>query len=132
MSTFAKHDNGKPRVGLVPPAAILACAEALTYGAQKYGAGNWKLCTEPQRYYDALQRHLLAWQSGVVLDKESGLPHMSHALASLSLLVAILEDERKMATELLTREEVTRAMDACTASINTPEKFAAFLNEVTP
>lgn len=36
-----KYDAGKPRLDLLPPKAILAIGEVMTYGAAKYGANNW-------------------------------------------------------------------------------------------
>ena len=56
----AKADFGKPRPSLVPPHAVLAIAEVREYGTAKYGSpDNWRF-VEPERYVDALYRHLLA------------------------------------------------------------------------
>ena len=36
-----KYDDRKPRVDLVPPHALLAVADVMTYGADKYAAWNF-------------------------------------------------------------------------------------------
>ena len=52
---------------------------------------NWCKGMDYSRAYAAAQRHLLAWQSGVDIDDESGLSHLSHALANISFLKAYFE-----------------------------------------
>lgn len=86
----AKFDTDKPRPELIPPEALMAAARAFTYGAQKYGAGNWSRgeMLPLSRLFGALQRHLWSWWSGVEVDADSGLGHLDHALASLAMLVA--------------------------------------------
>jgi hypothetical protein len=71
---FTKHDQGKPDVSLIPPCCIIDLAEHLTYGASKYRANNWKKGSK-DRYYSALQRHLLAWHNGETFD-EDGKRHL--------------------------------------------------------
>lgn len=84
---FRKDTLGKPRHSLIPSEAITALAEVLTFGADKYGEHNWKKCKNTSVYLDALERHLQAWRCGERLDKESGLPHLAHALCNLTFLV---------------------------------------------
>lgn len=72
-----KHDDGKPLAGVLLEFndALMAIAEAGTYGVEKYSRGNWKLVEDgQQRYQDAFMRHLL--QTGM---DESGLTHMQMA-----------------------------------------------------
>jgi len=88
-----KHDSKKPRWDLVPWAEMQDVVQVLTFGACKYGANNWKHVPEAQeRYFAAALRHLVAWKCGEVLDPESGLPHLSHAISSL-LFVANFEEK---------------------------------------
>jgi len=82
-----KYDEGKPRVGFMLQQFSLALTEVAkvaTFGAKKYGAGNWQH-VEQERYQDALGRHLLA--SGV--NDDTNLLHKAHlawnALADLEL-----------------------------------------------
>jgi hypothetical protein len=81
-----KYDNGKPRLSLIPKEALWGMAQALTYGAQKYAADNYKLGIEYRRLADATLRHLTAWLDGEELDPESGLSHLDHAMASMAML----------------------------------------------
>lgn len=86
VDSFMKFDKGKLRYGLIPPQATKAIAEVLTYGAKKYKPNNWQL-GEPDRYVDALYRHLEAWRAGEKLDPESGLSHLAHAITNISFLL---------------------------------------------
>ena len=83
----AKHDQGKVRPTLVPSSLVLAVAKIREYGCEKYhDPDNWKQ-VEPQRYRDALYRHLLAYFNGEELDEESGLPHLHHAACNIAFLI---------------------------------------------
>lgn len=90
---FMKFDGGKLQYNLIPPRAMEELAKVLTYGAQKYDANNWQKVDDPTRYVDALYRHLEAWRAGEAKDKESGLSHLSHALANITFLI-YFEDQR--------------------------------------
>lgn len=74
----SKHDAGKPPLSLIPRAALLAEAEVLAFGAQKYDAHNWRKGMRWSRLGDAAMRHLLAWLAGEDNDPETGLPHLAH------------------------------------------------------
>lgn len=83
----AKADAGKIRPTLVPTEAIRAIAVIRGYGTKKYKEeDNWKR-VEPQRYRDAMYRHLLAYVDdphGV--DEESGYPHLWHLITNCAFL----------------------------------------------
>jgi len=81
-----KDDKEKPRYDLIPPEAMETLAEVLTYGAKKYEPHNWRKGFEWSRLYAALLRHLGAFWGGEDTDPESGLPHLSHALACVVFL----------------------------------------------
>src|SRR5579872_6543918 len=68
-----KFDAGKYRFSLLPADALEKVAEVGTYGAKKYGDGNWLNGGGMawSRLYDACIRHLFAFKSGEVMDKES-------------------------------------------------------------
>lgn len=87
MNNAAKADHGKPRPTLVPPSLVMAVARIREYGCQKYtDPENWKQ-VEPQRYRDALYRHLLAYLRGEHNDPESGLPHLWHMACNIAFLI---------------------------------------------
>jgi hypothetical protein len=82
-----KFDGGKLQYGLIPPQALKATVEILTFGAQKYEPDNWKYVPDAKRrYFDALQRHLWAWKEGEQNDTETGKNHLAHALCCLMFL----------------------------------------------
>ena len=75
---FKKFDTNKPRYSLIDPDWQEDVAKVLTMGARKYEANNWKLCEDPERYIDALIRHLEDIRRGKFKDKESKLQHTAH------------------------------------------------------
>ena len=85
----AKADAGKLRPTLVPTELIRAVAAVRGYGNAKYpdgGPDNWKR-VEPQRYRDAMFRHLLAYLDDPYgMDEESGLPHLWHCMCNGAFL----------------------------------------------
>ena len=87
---IAKRDAGKPRPTLVPVKAIRAIAAVREKGCQKYGdPENWRK-VEPQRYRDALYRHLLAYlEEPFGVDEESQLPHLWHLLTNAAFLTEL-------------------------------------------
>lgn len=87
MSEGKKYDSGKPQVDLIPSEALLELGKVLSFGAQKYDAGNWAKGIEFRRLIAATQRHLLYFNAGEDLDPESGLSHVSHAMCNLAFLI---------------------------------------------
>ncbi len=81
-----KYDGGKPRLALVPSAAIKAIGEIMTYGADKYEVDGWKR-VETWRYRDALMRHLVEYlDDPYSTDEESGFPHLWHMITNAAFL----------------------------------------------
>ena len=93
MAGGMKFDGGKPRMDLLLdgcPNALLRIGEVLTFGAEKYAAHGWQTVPEaPSRYKAALLRHLTAHAMGEVNDRESGLPHLSHAACCLLFMLEL-------------------------------------------
>lgn len=85
----AKADAGKIRPTLVPRELIRVVAIIRGYGNAKYpegGEDNWKQ-VEPQRYRDALCRHLMAYlDDPKSIDEESGYPHLWHLACNVAFL----------------------------------------------
>lgn len=79
---------------LIPPQVEEALAEVLTYGAKKYSPNSWKK-VEPfeDRYYAAARRHIAAWRKGEIVDSESGIEHLKHALCCIAFLICGGEKE---------------------------------------
>jgi hypothetical protein len=91
----AKQMNPKDRVGttkvplsLVPSTALTVQVLAHADGALKYGAWNWRYAgVRASIYSDAAVRHIFAWLHGEEVDPDSGVHHLSHAIACLNILV---------------------------------------------
>jgi hypothetical protein len=88
MKRFRKFDNGKPRMSLVPPDALIGLAHVLTHGAKKYSAHNWAKGAHWSRYLDAAGRHSAAFTAGEDIDPDSGLPHIDCLFACVAFLSA--------------------------------------------
>ena len=89
-----KNDRGKLRFDLITPEMEEALAEILTHGATKYEDRNWEKGIKYSRIYAALRRHLNAWVRGNIFDRDSNLPHLSHAFCCLAFLITY--DGRRM------------------------------------
>lgn len=118
----AKHDEGKPRLSLVPPSLIEAVGRVRTYGTDKYGSpDNWKT-VRPWRYKDALMRHLCEYlrdPNGV--DEESGLPHLEHLACNVAFLLEFRDQER--------RDAKRRGLYDCDPNKNAEcSKWSCYLN----
>ena len=84
----AKADQGKPCPSLCPVSLIEAVTAVRMYGTQKYGdPDNWKQ-VEPDRYHQAMLRHVLKiWENPYSVDEESGLPHLWHIATDAAFLI---------------------------------------------
>ena len=73
---------------LWPATATAMGSIGLLDGYKKYGKANWREAgVRASVYVSACQRHLAAWFENEDTDKDSGLPHLGHALACLAILV---------------------------------------------
>jgi Domain of unknown function (DUF5664) len=79
-------DEGKPRVDLLDPEALLGISRVLSFGATKYAAHNWRGGIRYSRIIGSILRHLFAIMGGEDIDKESGLPHVDHCGCDIMFL----------------------------------------------
>lgn len=91
-----KFDGGKNRVDLVDPMFIQGTANAMTFGATKYGDNNWRGGIKQSRLYGAILRHLFAYWLGETNDPESNLHPLDHAAAGLMMLMRHAKDPKYM------------------------------------
>ena len=92
-SQESKSDAGKPHPSYVPVALIEGVMAVREYGNQKYhDPDNWKQ-VEPDRYHQAMLRHILAaWNDPYKIDPESGLPHIAHVATNIAFLLEMKEE----------------------------------------
>lgn len=90
----AKPSNPKDMVGVrKAPMSTVSCAVlaevgvAMLEGAAKYGRHNYRAVgVSGAVYYDATMRHMFSWWEGEDIDPDSGLSHITKAIASLVVL----------------------------------------------
>lgn len=89
-----KESNPKDMVGVrkapmstVSGAVLAELGVAMLEGASKYGRHNYRVVgVSAAVYYDATMRHLIGWWEGEDVDPDSGLSHVTKAIASLVVL----------------------------------------------
>lgn len=86
-----KYDDDKPRMDLVPYDAVVEIAKVLSFGAKKYGDGNWAKGLEISRLLGACERHLGEFKEGRDVDSETTLTHVAHAACNLLFILWTLK-----------------------------------------
>ncbi len=89
-SDFVKKDKGKLQWSMLPFEQMEDVVKVLMNGAEKYSRDNWQKCDDPNRYVDALFRHIVAYQNGEKNDTGEGgdgLPHLAHAVCNCLFLM---------------------------------------------
>lgn len=80
----ADRDNeGKPQYSLLSLEALEPCVRVLEYGCKKYARANWKKGQKMSSLMDSTIRHLSKILEGELVDEESGLSHLGHAMCNL-------------------------------------------------
>ena len=90
----SKDTNPKDAVGIakvplsvVSAPVLMEIGLGMMEGARKYRRHNYRIAgVRASVYYDAAMRHLMAWYEGEDVDLDSGLSHVTKALACLSVL----------------------------------------------
>lgn len=138
--TSKKLSNPKDAVGIkkvpfstVPSEVIAEIGLAMMEGARKYGRHNYRIAgVRSSVYYDALFRHITAWWEGEDTDPDSGLNHVSKALATL----VVLRDA--MINEMLTDDRPPSLKSGWVSELNKkaseiiekyPDSVPAFVKE---
>lgn len=89
-----KDTNPKDAVGVrkaplscLPTPVLFEVGVGMLEGARKYGRHNWRaIGVRSSVYYDAAMRHLAQWWEGEDIDADSGIHHVSKAIACLMVL----------------------------------------------
>lgn len=100
-----KADNGKPKISLVPLQILTDVARVREFALKKYKSANsWKN-VEIERYRDAMLRHMIAYiENPQGVDKESGLPHLSHLACNVAFLCEMEKETKEKTKE--TKEKI--------------------------
>lgn len=73
-------DDGKPRMDLIPPEAMLALGSLYAAGAAKYKPRGWEDGMDWGRCVSALERHLQVWKAGEDYDDGEGGSNAHHMI----------------------------------------------------
>ena len=95
---FTKQDEGKPCFDMISSLSkeMGLVNEIMLHGAKKYGKDNWKLAKTKEdmdRYKSAVIRHIMSSFQGEILDKDSGLNHLAHAITGLLFVLHLEKTE---------------------------------------
>jgi len=113
----AKHDKGKHQLALVPTQGIKDVAQVREYGNARYGDSDSWLTVSPERYLNALYRHLLDMVDDMYsIDKESGIAHYKHVACNAMFLCELLAN-KPTPQRMLTTAEITEAFGAINKSL---------------
>lgn len=89
-----KPTNPKDALGIkktpfstIPGPVMAELGVAMLEGAMKYGKHNYRVIgVRASVYFDAVMRHMVCWHEGENIDPDSGLNHITKAIASLVVL----------------------------------------------
>lgn len=77
----------KPPMSTVPAPVLAEIGVAMLEGACKYGRHNYRAVgVRASIYYDAVLRHLMQWWEGEDVDQDSGISHVTKAIAGLVVI----------------------------------------------
>lgn len=124
--TASKETNPKDAVGIrkwrifstIPMTVVWELGVALMEGARKYGRHNYRVSgVRASVYVDAAMGHISQWWEGEDTDRDSGLSHITKAIASLvvlrdAMIQKQMVDDRPPSTDLdPLRDELQRVVD---------------------
>lgn len=91
-----RKNTGKPRLRAIlqVPKTVEAISEILLDSEKKYGPveeRGW-MDYDPKETIDSMMRHMVALESGEIVDPESGRPHTWHIATNAAILIEITSD----------------------------------------
>jgi hypothetical protein len=86
-SNGAKRATVPERFDLIPAKGLMAVAEAMAKGAERYGDRNWRGLPSEEMVNHAM-RHLVLWMAG---DRTEN--HAAHAAANCLMLIELERDK---------------------------------------
>ena len=103
-----RHDaTDKPKLSLMPINELYRVLEIYRYGAERFGADNWKLGMPVSEFIDSAFRHLTALLEGKV-DEDHGARTVWNIMCAMWMIKNKPEqDDRKKPVNLLDRTTTT-------------------------
>lgn len=87
MNPKDRAGSAKPNLSILPLAPLLEVIPGIYEGRRKYGPFNWRGEQISETIYcDAAIRHLMQYIAGEDIDPDSGLSHVTKAIAGLLVL----------------------------------------------
>jgi hypothetical protein len=86
ISGSLRFNTGKPQCRELDPSFIIGMGAVLTKSREKYDEFNWQRPTKLSTPYDSAMRHIMAFQQGEELDKETLQHHLLHAAVNLMFM----------------------------------------------
>jgi Domain of unknown function (DUF5664) len=138
-----KETNPKDAVGIrkwrifstIPMTVMWELGVAMMEGARKYGRHNYRVSgVRASVYVDAAMGHITQWWEGEDTDADSGLSHITKAIASLvvlrdAMIQKQIVDDRPPATNVdMVRSDLQAVVDAMFEKY--PEPKEAFVGAV--
>jgi len=137
-----KPSNPKDKFGVrkwrqitcVPFTVLWELGAAMMEGARKYGRHNYRVIgVRASVYVDAAMGHIMQWWEGEDVDPESGISHLTKAIASLVVLRDAMiqnqfNDDRPPGIGVNTvRDDLQKTVDSLWIRI--PEECTPFIRE---
>ena len=119
----------KPPLSTLPCPVLFEAAAAMLEGACKYRRHNYRIAgVRASVYYDAAMRHLMRFWEGEDIDPDSGLHHVTKAIASL----VVLRDSQMIGNVVDDRPPPSNPKWFPEAEQNAKDVLARFPNPLPP
>ncbi len=81
-------DGEKLPYELLPAMALDEVVQVLKFGAKKYSLSGWRSLVKGDmpKLIGAALRHIFAYQRGELIDSETGIDHLAHAVCDLMFI----------------------------------------------
>ena len=89
LKAFSKPDEGKTEFDELPWGSIEDVARLMTLTSKDRPNKNYLTCTDLNRYLNALCRHVVAYQQGERVDKDTGESPLVHIAANALILIEL-------------------------------------------
>lgn len=119
-------DTNKPRLSLIPKEALWSMGRALSHGEIKYGTHNWREGIKISYLLDAALRHIIQFNDGEDIDKDSNNHHLGNAMADLAMALELLhtnpelDDRHKRDGNLVKLEDGTTVIEKGSKVVELP------------